>query len=97
MSWFAEAVLVVRIAVVFPRSRLLLLLAFPVMVKAARVAVNIMFSVQWTKRLLGAGSASQFVILSELPRSLFQAAFLLELADNGYVKAVELCMLMSDL
>lgn len=65
----------VRIAAVFPRSKLPLLLAFPIAVKAARVAVNIMFSVDWARRLLHAGSSSQFVIFSELPRSFFKAAF----------------------
>jgi hypothetical protein len=76
---------VVRIAAVFPRSKLPLLLAFPIAVKAARVAVNIMFSVEWARRLLHAGSSGQFVILSELPRSFFKAAFFLELFDNGCV------------
>jgi hypothetical protein len=73
---------VVRIAAVFPRSKLPLLLAFLIAVK---VAVNIMFSVEWARRLLHAGSSGQFVILSELPRSFFKAAFFLELFDNGCV------------
>ncbi|KAF8203505.1 hypothetical protein K438DRAFT_1820254 [Mycena galopus ATCC 62051] len=88
LSWFAEAVLVVRIAAVFPRSKLPLLLAFPITVKAARVAVNIMFSVEWARRLLHAGTSNQFVILSELPRSFFKAAFFLELFDNSYMSSL---------
>lgn len=82
LSWFAEAVLLLRITVVFPRPSWPLLLAFPVVVKAARVAVNIMFSVQWAKLLFTAGSASEFDVLGGIPRSTFQAAFCLELADN---------------
>lgn len=82
LSWLAEAVLLLRITVVFPRPSWPLLLAFPVVVKAARVAVNIMFSVQWAKLLFTAGSASEFDVLGGIPRSTFQAAFCLELADN---------------
>ncbi|KAJ7923760.1 hypothetical protein B0H13DRAFT_1979254 [Mycena leptocephala] len=70
LPWFSEAVLLLRIAVVFPRHRLPLLLAFPITVKAGRVAVNILYC---------------YVILSQFPKSLFKADLFLELADNSYV------------
>lgn len=43
LPWFSEAVLLLRIATVFPRHKLPLLLAFPIIVKAGRVAKNILF------------------------------------------------------
>ncbi|KAJ6571263.1 hypothetical protein B0H19DRAFT_1231135 [Mycena capillaripes] len=84
MPWFSEAVLLLRIATVFPRHKLPLLLAFPIIVKAGRVAVNILYCVTWT-RLLLAGAGSQYAVLSEFPPSLYKAAFFLELVDNSYV------------
>ncbi|KAJ7912903.1 hypothetical protein B0H13DRAFT_515680 [Mycena leptocephala] len=84
LPWFSEAVLLLRIAVVFPRHRLPLLLAFPITIKAGRVAVNILYCVTWT-RLLLAGAENQYVILSQFPKSLFKADLFLELADNSYV------------
>jgi hypothetical protein len=89
MSWFAEAVLIVRVAAVFPRSQLPLLLAFPLAIKVARFVVNVLFSVQWAKRLSGAGS--QLVILQTLPRTFFKASFILELIDNRYAPSYCYC------
>jgi len=88
MSWFAEGVLLVRVAAVFPRSQLPLLLAFPMTIKVARFVVNVLFSVQWAKRLSSAGSETQFVILQALPRTFFKVEFILELIDNGYMSAL---------
>ncbi|KAF8202808.1 hypothetical protein K438DRAFT_1965288 [Mycena galopus ATCC 62051] len=70
LPWFSEAVLLLRIATVFSRHKLPLLLAFPIIVKAGRVATNILFCVTWT-RLLLAGAGNQYAVLSELPPSLY--------------------------
>ncbi|KAJ7493702.1 hypothetical protein FB451DRAFT_1490992 [Mycena latifolia] len=82
---FAEAVLV-RIAVVFPRRRLPLLLAFPITVKVARAVLTMIFRfcVRWAQLVLG-GFSNQFDVLKAFPRWPFQGAYFLELFDNSYV------------
>ncbi|KAJ6561408.1 hypothetical protein DFH09DRAFT_1315989 [Mycena vulgaris] len=85
MPWIAEAILLVRIAVVFPRSRLPTLLAFPIAIKVGRAVISIIFTVRWVKLTL-AGISSQFAVIEDLGRALFKAAFFLELFDNAYVK-----------
>ncbi|KAJ7493716.1 hypothetical protein FB451DRAFT_448267 [Mycena latifolia] len=82
--WFTEAVLLVRIAVVFSRQRLPLLLALPFALKVARAAVIITFTVRWGKLVLG-GFSNQFDVLKAFPRTLFKVQYLLELFDNSYV------------
>ncbi|KAJ7884123.1 hypothetical protein B0H14DRAFT_2434728 [Mycena olivaceomarginata] len=84
LPWFSEAVLLLRLAVVFSAHRLPQLLAFPIIVKAGRMATNILFCVTWI-RLLVAGAGSQYAVLTQFPASLYKAAFFLELADNSYV------------
>ncbi|KAJ6534108.1 hypothetical protein B0H19DRAFT_1271853 [Mycena capillaripes] len=81
MSWFAEGILLIRVAIVFPRSRLPVLFAFPIVAKIARMVINIIFSVQWEKRNIH--YASQLLVLDGLPRWLFKASIVLELVDNG--------------
>ncbi|KAJ7085880.1 hypothetical protein C8R44DRAFT_862135 [Mycena epipterygia] len=88
MAWFSESVLLLRITVIFPRAQLPLLLAFPITIKAARVVIDIIFSVQWAKLLLLAGAANQFEIVRKLPRWIIEVGVLLELFDNGYVSAL---------
>ncbi|KAJ7479296.1 hypothetical protein FB451DRAFT_1241185 [Mycena latifolia] len=82
--WVAESVLLVRIAVVFSRKRLPLLLAFPVMVKIARAVLTIIFCVKWATLVLR-GLSAELNILDIFPRWLFGAPFFLELFDNSYV------------
>ncbi|KAJ7609770.1 hypothetical protein DFH06DRAFT_1308262 [Mycena polygramma] len=84
LPWFSEAVLLLRVAIVFPQHRLLALLAFPIVIKAGRVATNILYCVTWTRLLLN-GAGSQYSVLAEFPKPIFKAAFFLELADNSYV------------
>ncbi|KAF7362931.1 hypothetical protein MVEN_00644100 [Mycena venus] len=83
-GWFAEAVLLLRVAVVFPRSRLTLLLSFPIAIKVTRAILNIVYLVKWGKMLF-TGTGNQYVVLQSLPKYLFKAIILLELVDNGYV------------
>ncbi|KAJ7493705.1 hypothetical protein FB451DRAFT_1215181 [Mycena latifolia] len=80
IPWFAEAVLLVRIAIVFSRRSLPLLLAFPITIKGARAAAAVIFCVKWAKLVLG-GHASQ----TELPRWIFRVQYFLEFFDNSYV------------
>ncbi|KAJ7174278.1 hypothetical protein C8R46DRAFT_646887 [Mycena filopes] len=87
LSWFTEAVLLIRIAAAFPRSQLPALLAFPVAIKIGRVVVNVLFSINWIKITLRGGLANQFSIISTQP-VWFQVGFILELADNGYISAL---------
>ncbi|KAJ7493717.1 hypothetical protein FB451DRAFT_1215202 [Mycena latifolia] len=75
--WFAEAVLLVRVAVVFSRQRLPLLLAFPITLKIARVVASVIFCIRWAKM--------EFSGMNTLPRWLFQVPYSLELIDNSYV------------
>ncbi|KAJ7222136.1 hypothetical protein GGX14DRAFT_558238 [Mycena pura] len=83
MPWIAEAILLVRIAIVFPRSQLPMLLASPAAVKIGRAAISIVFTVRWIKLTL-AGISSQSAVIEDLGRALFKAAFFLELFDNAY-------------
>ncbi|KAJ6571289.1 hypothetical protein B0H19DRAFT_1064402 [Mycena capillaripes] len=48
LPWFSEAVLLLCIAIVFPRHRLALLLVLPFTVKAGRVAINSLFCMTYT-------------------------------------------------
>lgn len=82
--WFAEAVLLLRIAIVFPRSKLPVLLVFPITIKTARVVLDIIFSVQWAKRLSSSDPGNNFVVLNALPDWLLRTVFFLELFDNLY-------------
>ncbi|KAJ7493755.1 hypothetical protein FB451DRAFT_1360475 [Mycena latifolia] len=82
--WFSEAVLLVRIAVVFSRRRLLLLLAFPIIIKVARFVVNVFFCVLWGKVVLR-GFSNSFYTIEAFPRWLFPLQYFLELFDNSYV------------
>jgi len=86
--WFAEAVLLLRIAIVFPRSRLPLLLAFPITIKIARVALDIIFSVQWSQRLSSSEPGNNFDVLNELPGWLLRTVFFLEFFDNFYISSL---------
>ncbi|KAF8181388.1 hypothetical protein K438DRAFT_1976109 [Mycena galopus ATCC 62051] len=87
MPWIAEAILLVRIAIVFSRSELPMLLAFPVAIKIGRAVISIIFTVRWIKLTL-AGISSQFAVTEDLGRALFKAGFFLELFDNAYVSSL---------
>ncbi|KAJ7816262.1 hypothetical protein B0H13DRAFT_2460435 [Mycena leptocephala] len=88
LSWITEAVLLVRIAATFPRARLPSLLAFPIAVKIARVVFNIFFTIQWAKGILQGGAINQFLVIKTIRPLWFQAGFILELVDNGYISAL---------
>lgn len=83
-AWGAEAVLLLRIAAVFPHSRLPLLLALPITLKVARAGFNIVFSVKWIQLL--AETRSEYSVLPNLPTYILKAILVLELLDNRYVK-----------
>ncbi|KAF7368523.1 hypothetical protein MVEN_00175600 [Mycena venus] len=83
-GWGAEAVLLIRIAAVFPRSQWPIVLALPVTLKTTRVGLNIVFNVKWIQLVLS-GTRSGYVILQNLPRYLFKTVLTLELVDNSYV------------
>ncbi|KAJ7732258.1 hypothetical protein B0H14DRAFT_2479696 [Mycena olivaceomarginata] len=93
--WFAEAVLLLRIAIVFPRSKLPVLLVFPITIKTARVVLDIIFSVQWAKRLSSSDPGNNFVVLNALPDWLLRTVFFLELFDNLYISSLFLWKLRS--
>ncbi|KAJ6549712.1 hypothetical protein B0H19DRAFT_1264628 [Mycena capillaripes] len=93
MSWFAEGILLIRVAIVYPRSRLPILLAFPIAAKIARMGTNIVLSIQWEK--MNVHPASQLVVLAGVPRWLFKTSILLELFDNGYISSLFLWRLES--
>ncbi|KAF7360016.1 hypothetical protein MVEN_00729200 [Mycena venus] len=82
--WVAEAVLLLRVVLVFPRRRLPPLLAFPIMLKIARAAFNIVFCVKWEQLLLG-GTTNDYILLQSMPTYLFKTMITLELLDNSYV------------
>ncbi|KAJ7130731.1 hypothetical protein C8R43DRAFT_1024758 [Mycena crocata] len=88
LSWLTEAVLLVRIAVAFPRAQLPLLLAFPIAIKIGRAVINILFSIQWTRKILAGGAVNQFTIIQNLNLVWFKSAFVLELVDNSYVSGL---------
>jgi hypothetical protein len=82
VPWFSEAVLLVRIAIVYPRTKLPLLLAFPITIKVARAVVYIIFFVLW-------GREHSITTYLELPRWLLPTGFFLELFDNASVIDIE--------
>ncbi|KAJ6481234.1 hypothetical protein C8R47DRAFT_1284270 [Mycena vitilis] len=88
LSWLTEAILLVRIAVAFPQAQLPLLLAFPIAIKIGRAVIAILFSVQWTRKILAGGAVNQFAIIQSLNLVWFKSGFVLELVDNGYVSGL---------
>ncbi|GLB39318.1 hypothetical protein LshimejAT787_0604800 [Lyophyllum shimeji] len=89
MPWITEAVLLVRVIVVFApnlrRSQMAALLAFPVTIKAARAAINIIFLVEWHRKT-ATGAVNQFSTTQSLADSwLVKASWVLELVDNAYI------------
>ncbi|KAJ7114284.1 hypothetical protein C8R44DRAFT_881147 [Mycena epipterygia] len=89
-AWGAEAVLLLRIAAVFPHSRLPLLLALPIMLKVARAGFNIVFSVKWIQLL--AETRSEYSVLPSLPRYILKAILVLELVDNRGVQPMNVML-----
>ncbi|KAF7345834.1 hypothetical protein MVEN_01604900 [Mycena venus] len=83
-GWGAEAVLLLRIAAVFPRSRLPLLLAFPITLKVARAGFNIAFDVKWVQLL--AETHNEYSVLPSLPTYILKSILVLELVDNSSVE-----------
>ncbi|KAJ7249715.1 hypothetical protein C8J57DRAFT_687390 [Mycena rebaudengoi] len=84
--WIAEAVLVVRIAAVFPRRKWPQLLAFPIAVKAARIVFTVIFFIRWGKMILR-GLSNEYDILGTF-RMEFKVLFCLELLDNTYASFI---------
>ncbi|KAJ7872263.1 hypothetical protein B0H14DRAFT_3860390 [Mycena olivaceomarginata] len=82
-AWGAETILLVRIAAVFPRSRLPLLLAFPITLKVARAGFYIVFDVKWVELL--AKTRNEYSVLPSLPTYILKAILVLELVDNSLV------------
>ncbi|KAJ6545627.1 hypothetical protein B0H19DRAFT_1267026 [Mycena capillaripes] len=85
-AWGAETILLVRIAAVFPRSRLPLLLAFPITLKVARAGFYIVFDVKWVELL--AKTRNEYSVLPSLPTYILKAILVLELVDNSYVSCL---------
>ncbi|KAF8180025.1 hypothetical protein K438DRAFT_1725677 [Mycena galopus ATCC 62051] len=83
-GWGAEAVLLLRVATVFPRRRLPLLLAFPIIIKTGRAGLNILFCVKWAQLLFN-GVSNEYIGLADMPTSLFKLMICSELVDNSYV------------
>jgi len=83
-GWGAEAVLLLRVAVVFPRHRLPLLLAFPIIIKTARAGLNVVFCVKWAQLLFN-GVSNEYIGLEGMPTYLFKSMICSELVDNSYV------------
>ncbi|KAJ6448613.1 hypothetical protein C8R45DRAFT_1084438 [Mycena sanguinolenta] len=79
-GWGAEAVLLVRIAAVFPRSRLPLLLVFPIALKVARAGFYIVFDIKWVQLL--AETRNEYSVLPNLPTYILKSILVLELVDN---------------
>ncbi|KAJ7227930.1 hypothetical protein C8J57DRAFT_1713863 [Mycena rebaudengoi] len=84
--WVAEGVLMLRIAAVFPRRKLPVLLAFPVAVKITRIVLTVIFGVQFGK-LLVSGYSVEYDLLKRF-RTLFEVLFIMELLDNSYMSAL---------
>ncbi|KAF5367811.1 hypothetical protein D9757_010327 [Collybiopsis confluens] len=88
MPWITEAVLLLRVIVVFKPTfyrlrNMILLLGFPVVVKVARAIINIVFLVQW-KRASSNTNVNQFTMTQSLNTWVAKASWILELLDNGY-------------
>ncbi|KAJ7586361.1 hypothetical protein C8J56DRAFT_1165407 [Mycena floridula] len=86
--WITEAILLLRVIVVFssthPRlSRMVLLLALPVVFKTIRIVINIVVMVHWWKTRMLDGS--EFGAAHSLDTWMPKASWILELVDNGYV------------
>jgi hypothetical protein len=89
-SWISEAVLVLRVLVVIKSYRTAqkaALLAFPVVIKAVRAAVTIVFLHRW--RLKTMHAAVNIVSITKLSGSWpVKTGWILEIFDNGCVNAL---------
>ncbi|KAJ7588092.1 hypothetical protein C8J56DRAFT_827326 [Mycena floridula] len=90
MPWISEAVLLVRVIVVFRptyqrMSNMVLLLGFPVVIKTARAVINIMFLVQWKRNTSSSGAVNQFNTTQSLDTWMPKVDWILELFDNAYI------------
>jgi hypothetical protein len=83
MPWIAEAILLLRIAVVFSGRRLRFVLASPIAVKVTRAVFTIIFCVRWAKLTVVHGGFSNAIgAVKSFPLWLMQSSFILELFDN---------------
>ncbi|GLB39329.1 hypothetical protein LshimejAT787_0604910 [Lyophyllum shimeji] len=90
--WMTEAVLLLRVmAILKPlsirRVRVASLLAFPVTVKAARAAINVLFLIRYGHGPV-LGSSNAMDIIQHINKWMFKAAWILEVVDNGYISAL---------
>ncbi|KAI0340101.1 hypothetical protein BDW22DRAFT_439495 [Trametopsis cervina] len=98
LPWITEAVLVLRLIVVYSpqyrsRLRLALILAFSVVVKIVRAAITILYVVGWRRVAKSSGTLNQFSTEEALNGWMVKTGWLLELCDNLYISGLFLLRL----
>ncbi|KAF9040442.1 hypothetical protein BDZ89DRAFT_1035087 [Hymenopellis radicata] len=97
LPWITEFVLIFRVLVVYSsysRTRLGMIIAFPVVMKLARAGIFIHFLVLWNQ-LTATSTVQQYLIAEGLPRWIHECGWILELFDNMYISALFLWQLAS--
>ncbi|KAF9459282.1 hypothetical protein BDZ94DRAFT_1047007 [Collybia nuda] len=102
LPWITEAILVLRVIVVYglnitgPHLKpLLMILTFPIVIKTLRAALNIAFLVRWTRDTFSGESLNQFKTTQDLRIWMVPASWILELVDNLYISALFLLRLVT--
>ncbi|KAK7471155.1 hypothetical protein VKT23_002566 [Stygiomarasmius scandens] len=100
LPWITEAVLILRVIIVYSPGytsvlRIVSILAFSIIIKAVRAAVNIVFLVQWHKSTSSSGNVNQFSTTTGLNTWMAKTAWILELVDNLYISGLFLWRLAS--
>lgn len=95
MPWITEAILLLRVIVVFrsacvPVLHMFLLLVFPILFKVTRAVINILFLLKLKAVTVDTGSntLNQFSATVSVGKGLIKMGWILELIDNGYISAL---------
>ncbi|THU89960.1 hypothetical protein K435DRAFT_676840 [Dendrothele bispora CBS 962.96] len=100
LPWITEAILILRVIIVYSpvyssRLKIAQILAFSIIVKAARAAISIDFLVKWHKNTSSSGNVNQFSTTNELSTWNAKTTWILELVDNLYISCLFLWRLAS--
>ncbi|KAI0340099.1 hypothetical protein BDW22DRAFT_1360614 [Trametopsis cervina] len=99
LPWITEAVLILRLIIVYSpqyssRLHLALILVFTVVVKTARAVITILYLIEWSRRTQPSGTVNQFSTANVLNGWIEKAAWMLDLCDNLYISGLFLLRLV---
>ncbi|KAF9040421.1 hypothetical protein BDZ89DRAFT_1129027 [Hymenopellis radicata] len=97
LPWITDIALIFRVVIVYgaySRTRLAVIIIFPVIMKLARAGVIIAFLVLWNQRTT-TSTVQPYIVAKDLPHWIHECGWTLELIDNTYISALFLWQLAS--